>query len=215
MANHVYFNIDIEGLTEEQWEPMFKSEVVKRKHWKEGEPDIEFNELAEVHEQPFMSDVPKEYDEDGWIKDSYNWYINNCGAKWVTIESWEYSYLSGYSAWSTPCYMVENMLGWLSRTYNTVVSAKMTYEDEFRNFIGVDYFETWCDEDTGEWEVTHSENYLDGEELNDKVKELLGIEDFGTDFEWFDPMTDKDGNEVTPSELQDDLVYGFFEKGEL
>ena len=47
MANHVYFNISINGLSEEQHDTMFKSEVNNRPHWKEGEDPIEFRELVD------------------------------------------------------------------------------------------------------------------------------------------------------------------------
>ena len=77
MANHVYFTIEIDGLSEEQHECLFKSEEVERPHWKEGEAPIKFKELVDLHEQPFMSKVDRTYDKDGWIEDSYNWYCNN------------------------------------------------------------------------------------------------------------------------------------------
>ena len=157
MANHVYFNISINGLSEEQHDTMFKSEVNNRPHWKEGEDPIEFRELVDLHEQPFMSKVDRVYDDEGWIENSYNWYIDNCGAKWVDIEEWEDT-ISGYSAWSAPIHMVEHMLEWASNQFNIELSASMTYEDEFRNFIGVDHFETYHED--GEYYCSHSENLL-------------------------------------------------------
>jgi len=32
MANHVYFNLSVEGLTDEQWDCLFKSEEHERPH---------------------------------------------------------------------------------------------------------------------------------------------------------------------------------------
>src|SRR5210317_323685 len=72
MANHVYFNISVEGLDEEQWSSLFKSETVKRKNYMDEEYEME--ELLEVHEQPFMSAVERTYDDEGWIENSYSWY---------------------------------------------------------------------------------------------------------------------------------------------
>ena len=211
MANHVYFNISIDGLSEEQHECLFKTEVVTRPHWDEGEPDIEFTQLVEIHEQPFMSKVHREYDDEGWIKNSWNWYIDNCSAKWVDIEDWGYGMITGHSAWSHPVYMVENMLEYASDRFDMELSARMTYEDEFRNFIGVDDFETAKDDD-GEWFCMHSENYIDGGELNVILEENLKCDVSDDDFEWWDEYKDTG---LVPSECVDEMVYNFFETGEL
>ena len=85
-----------------------------------------------------MSNVERTYDKDGWIEDSYMWYVNNCGAKWVSVDEWDYPRLQGYSAWSHPVQLVENLLEYASKRFNVELSAIMTYEDEFRNFIGRD-----------------------------------------------------------------------------
>ena len=210
MANHVYFNISVEGLTEEQWDCLFKSEEHERPHWKEGEPPIKYHELIDLHEQPFMSNIAREYDEDGWIKESYQWYCDNIGAKWCNIEEWEnHGYMHGYSAWSTPYQMVINMLEFASNKFNVELSAKMTYEDEFRNFIGVDHFETYKDD---EYYCAHDENYIDGGELNTMLEEKLQCDLNDDDFEWFDEYKDPG---IVPQEWTDELVYNFFDTGEL
>ena len=210
MANHVYFTIEIDGLSEEQHECLFKSEEVERPHWQEGEPPIKFKELVDLHEQPFMSKVERTYDKDGWIEDSYNWYCNNIGAKWCHIEEWEHYSITGHSAWSHPVAMVENMLEWASNQFNIELSAKMTYEDEFRNFIGVDHFETYHNE--GEYYCAHSENYIDGGELNAILEEELGCDVSDDDFEWWEEYKDTG---LVPSECVDEMVYSFWETGEL
>lgn len=210
MANHVYFNLQVEGLNEEQWESLFKSEEVERPHWDETQPPIKLKQLIDIHEQPFMSNIPREYDEDGWIKDSYNWYCNNCGAKWVDIEEWEHPMLTGYSAWSSPQEMAINLLEYASNKFKTELSAKMTCEDEFRNFIGIDEFETYQYED--EYSVSHDEHYVDGNDLNNLVEERFDCNVSDEDFEWGEVYKDTD---VVPQEWLDDLVYNFFETGEL
>ena len=210
MANHVYFTIEIDGLSEEQHECLFKSEEVERPHWKEGEAPIKFKELVDLHEQPFMSKVDRTYDKDGWIEDSYNWYCNNIGAKWCHIEEWEHYSITGHSAWSHPVAMVENMLEWASNQFNIELSAKMTYEDEFRNFIGVDHFETYDNE--GEYYCAHSENYIDGGELNELLELHLNCDVSADDFEWWEEYKDTG---LVPSECVDEMVYSFWETGEL
>ena len=209
MANHVYFNIEINGLTEEQHDCMFKSEEVERPHWQEGEPPIKYKELVDLHEQPFMSKVDRTYDKDGWIEDSYSWYCNNIGAKWCNIDDWEHSMVTGYSAWSTPYQMVINMLEYASNRFNVELSAKMTYEDEFRNFIGRDFFETYEDD---EYFCSYSEESIDGGELNALLEENLGCDLSDEDFEWWDEYKDTG---IVPSEAVDEMVYSFFETGDL
>tara|TARA_B100001093_G_scaffold219618_1_gene210530 strand:+ start:13856 stop:14500 length:645 start_codon:yes stop_codon:yes gene_type:complete len=210
MANHVYFNISIEGITEEQHSCLFKSEETERPHWDENEPPIKMVELVEVHEQPFMSNLDKEYDDEGWIKNSWDWYVNNCGAKWVCIEEWEHNMITGHSAWSQPVAMVENMLEYASNRFGIELSAKMTYEDEFRNFVGVDDFETYSEE--GEWYCMHSENYLDGGELTELLEEKLKCDVSDDDFDWWEEYK---ATGLVPSECVDEMVYNFFDTGEL
>jgi len=210
MANHVYFNIEIDGLSEEQHNCLFKTEVTSRPHWKEGEPDVEYEELVEVHEQPFMSNVPREYDKEGWLEDSYNWYCNEVGAKWCNIDEWSYGMITGYSAWSTPYQMVCHMLEYASNRFGIELSATMTYEDEFRNFIGRDYFETYHDGDG--YYCSHDEEYIDGNELNALLEDNLSCDISSDDFEWFEEYRDTG---LVPSECVDEMVYNFFETGEL
>lgn len=210
MANHVYFTIQIDGLSEEQHECLFKSEEVERPHWQEGEPPIKYQELVEIHEQPFMSKVDRKYDDEGYLDDAYMWYCNNCGAKWVNIEEWDWGHISGYSAWSTPQQMVENMMEFASNKFNVELSARMTYEDEFRNFIGVDHYETYHNE--GEYYCATDENYVDGNDLNALLEENLGCEISSDDFEWFEEYKDTG---IVPQEALDEVVYNFFETGEL
>ena len=210
MANHVYFNIEIDGLTEEQHNCLFKTEVVKRPHWDESKPDVEYNELVEIHEQPFMSNVERTYDDEGWLNDSYSWYCNEVGAKWCNIDAWEYGMINGYSAWSTPYQMVCHMLEYASNKFNIELSAKMTYEDEFRNFIGRDFFETYHTDEG--FYCSHSEEYIDGGELNAILEENLGCDLSDDDFEWWDEYKDTG---IVPSEAVDEMVYNFFETGDL
>ena len=105
MANHVYFNIT----SDEPMENCFKSEKFTRDY---GNGPFELTELVNVCNQPFMQEAIKdeEVDEDGWPKDSWNWHVDNCGAKWVNLEDHDEYYLSGYSAWSPPIPMIEHLL---------------------------------------------------------------------------------------------------------
>jgi len=208
MANHVYFNINIEGLTEEQYACLFKTEEITRT--REDGSKWSTHELLEVHEQPFMSNVERTYDKEGWLENSYQWYCDNCGAKWVNIEDWEGGMITGYSAWSMPTPMVENMLTYASAKFNTVLNATMTYEDEYRNFIGRDEFETYAMD--GEWGCSTWEGYIDGNELTKMVEEKFDCDCDDNDFQWFEEYKDTG---ICPQEWLDEVVDNFWKTGEL
>jgi len=189
MANHVYFNIT----SDEPMENCFKSEKFTRDY---GNGPFELTELVNVCNQPFMQEAIKdeEVDEDGWPKDSWNWHVDNCGAKWVNLEDADESYLQGYSAWSPPIPMLEHLAKFAG------VELRMTYEDEFRNFIGV----AWADD-----EGLSSYEELEGGDLNQLLLDEIGWEDFPEDFDWYEPLEALDGD--VPSEWIDDAVYNWFE----
>ena len=75
MANHVYYNVEVEGLTEEQFNCLWKTEEVKYVDYNDEERTR--LDLIDLHNQPFMLKIDRKEDEDGWIQDSYNWYCNN------------------------------------------------------------------------------------------------------------------------------------------
>jgi len=189
MANHVYFNIT----SDEPMENCFKSEKFTRDY---GNGPFELTELVNVCYQPFMQEAMKdeEVDEDGWPKDSWNWHVDNCGAKWVNLEDADESYLQGYSAWSPPIQMLEHLGKFLGQ------ELRMTYEDEFRNFIGV----AWADD-----EGLSSYHEIEGNDLTDQMLEELELEELPEDFDWWEPQDKLDGQAA--GEYMDDAVYNWFE----
>jgi hypothetical protein len=76
----------------------------------------------------------------------------------------------------------------------------MTYEDEFRNFIGV----AWVDD-----EGLSSYHEIDGNDLTDQMLDEMGWEELPEDFDWYEPLEALDGH--VPSEYIDDAVYNWFE----
>jgi len=221
MANHVYFNITIEGLDEgcKALEKAFPIIEGERPHWQEGEPPITYKEIIEVDKLPMYENCGQEYDEDGNQTNWYDWGCTNVGAKWISLEDWEFydhgGYISGHSAWSHPYPFCERLAKYLSETTHNPISITMTYEDEFRNFFGVDsFYSTWNDLE-GECLVDHEENYIDGSELTDIVREKFGEQIDDEDFDWWDLVETVDGDERSASEFSDDVVYNFFETGEL
>ena len=79
-----------------------------------------------------------------------------------------------------------------------------------RNFIGVDHFETYHED--GEYYCSHSENYIDGSELNEILEEELKCDVSDDNFDWWEEYKDTG---LVPSECVDEMVYDFFETGEL
>ena len=189
MANHVYFHITSD-------EPMvncFESETESRDY---GSGPFELTELVNVTHQPFMQEAMKgvKVDKDGWPDEAYNWHIDNCGAKWVHLEDYDEDYVSGYSAWSPPIPMIEHLAKFLG------TGIRMTYEDEFRNFIGV----AWADPDG----LSNYEE-LEGDDLNQELLDEIGWEDFPENFDWWDSLDELDG--MSGQEYIDDAVYNWFE----
>ena len=212
MANHVYFTITIDGVDESEWEHLFKEEEITYKDYQDQEQTR--IDLVELHDQPFYEGVgEKIIGENGWLENGYDWYCENVGAKWCNIEDWSSGYIYGYSAWSQPTMLAENIVKFLSEKYDREFEAKMTFEDEFRNFVGIEYFDSWKLDD--EWAVGVDENIIDGQEINDLVEENYKCDISDENFEWWEEREDINGAETVPSEFADDLVYNFFETGQL
>ena len=192
MANHVYFDIHFNQVDEDK---VFKYQDRTIQSWDGKAKAYKVKELVEAYEQPFMSNVEKTLDEDGWLEDSYDWHIDNIGAKWVTLDYADETTLSGYSAWSPPIQMLGHFSKFIGQT------TRMTYQDEFRNFIGV----AWGDED-GDSSC----------EENDDVTQLfldkVGMEELPDEYDWWEEQVDVDGTTHNASELMDDLVYEWLEQ---
>ena len=112
-------------------------------------------------------------------------------------------HLSGYAAWSAPVTLVENIAAYIGKA-DPSVSITMTYEDEFRGFIGVV---------VATKDGTETVDEMDGSQLEAQMKEHFGIsvdEELSDDFDWFEELEDVHGVMREPQEVMDDLVYGFF-----
>ena len=207
MANHVYFHIDCDSRAED-FNNAFKSEEVETQWGKR----IEF--LSMEH-QPFYNHVDKTFDKDGWLEGSFDWYCNNVGAKWIDVEEANDGFVYGHSAWSPPIAFVENLVQYLSNISDSDINATMTYEDEFRNFVGKVYVSSAQNED-GSW-IAYAGDPIetDGDELMEQMLNdypFLRKEYEGDDFDWFELYKDKESKEeVCPSELMDDYVHNFME----
>ena len=208
MANHVHFTIHVEGIEDEQFNNSVISEKRTRKDY-DGNP-YEVTELVEIEHQPFMSRVDKSFDEDGHLENSYDWYCEEVGAKWCCIDEMQDGYIAGYSAWRQPHELVINVIQYYANKYDTEVTASMTYEDEFRNFMGKQYY--GCDKEGDEgwyaWEGDYNET--DADALIEQFKELYpSINTEDEDF-WYNEY-EVDGEKIYPNEVIDELADKFWE----
>ena len=196
MANHVYFNIE---LSLDAGQTALVEQLSESCKTKNGE--MEWLSY-EVQELPIY---PEPYNEKDW----YSWGCYNMGAKWIQVDDFNEHNISGHSAWSPPMPFLENLIGYLYKEVGGMPSAKMTYEDEFRNFIGT--FEVWIEEDS----VNSDYDEIDGSELNEVMEEWSGWDTSSEDFSWWDLTKAKNGEEYEPQEVIDEMVYGFFEDGKV
>ena len=209
MANHVHFTIHVEGIEDEQFNNSVISEKRTRKDY-DGNP-YEVTELVEIEHQPFMSRVDKSFDEDGHLENSYDWYCEEVGAKWCCIDEMQDGYIAGYSAWRQPHELVINVIQYYANKYDTEVTASMTYEDEFRNFMGKQYY--GCDKEGDEgwyaWEGDYNET--DADELMVAFNELFpSIDTNSEDFDYYGEYK-VDGETIYPNEVLDEIADKFWE----
>ena len=197
MANHVYFNID---LSLDAGQTALVEKLAESCKTENGEMKWLSYEVETLPIYP----VP--YDEKDW----YSWGCEQMGAKWIQVDDWHEYGMDGHSAWSPPIPFLTNLIQYIYNEVGGQPSARMTYEDEFRNCIGVDHFETYHED--GEYYCAHSENYIDGGELNALLEENLQCDVSADDFEWWDEYKDTG---LVPSECVDEMVYSFWETGDL
>ena len=192
MANHVYFNVTVDGNDEclKGWSSAMETHSVKRKLW----DDTEYvsRELLDIDKLKFMPEGT--YDKDGWLEDSWNYYVNNVGAKWCNVEEVEEDCFSGYSAWSAPIQFVQYLHEYLYDHHDKKHSIKMPHEDEFRNFIGVAHYQ----DANFDWEE------LDSGDIQEEMRKVFGDVVDNEDF-W-----EGEYEEGDPQEIQDEIVWEWF-----
>ena len=198
MANHVYFNVSI--ITDEpKVEEAFKEVMVMEEHERKlfsSDETYTVEELIDIDRLAFM---PKgKYDDDDWLEESYSYYCDNVGAKWCYIEDVNDCFFSGYSAWSPPVTLIENLQNYLEDFGE--VSIRMTYEDEGWCFVGVADGREECEE-------------LDDGEIHNFLLEELDLEELPDDWEDNEEITEK--LDCDPREWVENKIYEWFEKVEL
>jgi hypothetical protein len=173
------------------WASAIEFTSVEREAW-DGSKYVS-RELLDIDKLKFMPEGT--YDKDGWLENSWDYYVNNVGAKWCNVEDFDEDFLSGYSAWSPPIQFIQYLHEYLYDHHDKKHTIKMTYEDEFRNFIGVAHYQdgqnTWDELDSGDLteemrkvfgDVVDNEDFWEGEyEQGDPSEELDNIV-----WQWFE-----------------------------
>lgn len=203
MANHVHFNINLDL---DDGQVALLKDIMDKVETEQGEMKWK---TWSAEELPIYS-TP--YDEENW----YDWSCDNIGAKWIQIDEYESDYITGYSAWSPANPMVESLVQYIFDKVGGEVKATMTYEDEFRNFIGKSEF--WIEDGQCEFDIDER----DGEEINDLLALAFGKNDewFQSDeFDWWEEYELKQGSYAgekwEPQQYADELVYQFFDSNNL
>ncbi len=198
MANHVYFNVNVDGdeAVMEEFSNCMKTEIVKRPLFQGKTYTVE--ELIDIDLLSFM---PKgKYDSDGYLESSWDYYVNNVGAKWCYVEELdkESGFFAGYSAWSPPHDFGSNLAKHLEKFGK--FTMRMNYEDENKLFVGNT---TWSDED-----IEGDTNEIEDDEITQWLLDELEIEELPEDFEWWE-IHDK--LDTTPEEFIEDKIYNWQE----
>jgi hypothetical protein len=124
MANHVSSYLSVVSISEEGQKVWNKFVTDKLDELRKKEE----SEWAEVHLMNFIWDNDEDYDRQEMCE--------RIGAKWAYATDWDEGGVATYSAWSP----VGPWAEWIGKEIGKVdpsVELRLTYEDEFPNFIGV------------------------------------------------------------------------------
>ena len=93
MANHVYFNINLDL---DAGQTALLEDTMKKVETENGE--MKWKSMGSRK----LPIYPEPYNENDW----YSWGCDNMGAKWIEVEDFNEHNISGHSAWSPPMPLV-------------------------------------------------------------------------------------------------------------
>lgn len=149
MANHVSAYLSVVEISEEGqkvWDKFVTGKLDELREKEEGD-------YAEVHLMNFIWDNDDDYDR--------NEMCERIGAKWAYATDWDECGVATYSAWSP----VGPWAEWIAKEIGKVdpnVELRLTYEDEFPNFVGVARYNS-----LGEY----ADNYIEVDELLEFIRD--------------------------------------------
>ena len=187
MANHVYNYIEIIGneKCQNEFENRLNDILFTNEHnWMEYKP---------IEDLKFMPKHPR--DQEGWLINAYDYYIDNIGAKWAHIEDAGADYLSIVSAWSPVSSFIGHLVQYLYQ-FDPNIVVKHNYTDEFHQFVGVQRA-------TSDGEALYDYEEIEWGYIVEHFKEK-GIDIEDSDFDWHDYNKKL---EAHPNEYLDEYVW--------
>ena len=121
MANNVYTYISFEGISDKASDFLTSIE----------ESDDETKKMCRIYDIPYEGESTEDK------VNTYDWYIENIGAKWMYMEDVSEYGLSITSAWSSPIAFCDALFKKLQSLDSPDILMWCRYDDEMPNFIGV------------------------------------------------------------------------------
>ena len=138
MANNVYTYISFEDISDEAI--AFLDEV--------GNESDETKIMCMVYDIPYHTETSEDK------VNTYDWYIENVGAKWMYIEDISCYGFSTTSAWSPPLGFCDAIFSKLQSLNSPDLLMWCRYDDEMPNFVGV----------YGRYKTMDYDEYVEGDE---------------------------------------------------
>ena len=138
MANNVYSYISLEGLSDKASDFLLSIE----------EPANETETMCKIYNIPYEGESTDD------VVNSYDWYIDNVGAKWLSFEDISEYGLSATSAWSPPIAFYNALFEKLKSLDSPDLLMWCRYDDEMPNFVGV----------YGRYKTMDYDEYVEGDE---------------------------------------------------
>ena len=168
MANNVYSYVSFEGLSDKASDVLLSLE----------EPANETETMCNIYNIPYEGESTDD------VVNSYDWYIENVGAKWMSLEDISEYGLAATSAWSPPIGFCDALFEKLKSLDSPDLMLWCRYDDEMPNFIGVygRYKDTDYDECVGDGDYQEC--------IGDTPYNTITDEDGKEDVEWSDTWND-------------------------
>ena len=183
MANNVYSYISFEGLSDKASDFLSSIEEISD----------QTETMCKIYNIPYEGESTDD------VVNTYDWYIENVGAKWISFEDVSEYGLSTTSAWSPPIGFCDALFEKLRSLDSPYMQLWCRYDDEMPNFVGV----------YGRYKDTDYDEYVEGENYQECVGDTpyntITNDDGEEDVEWSDTWYDS-------LDVFCDKEYGYFQQ---
>ena len=168
MAKNVYSYVSFEGLSDKASDVLLSLE----------EPANETETMCMIYNIPYEGESTDD------VINSYDWYIDNIGAKWISFEDISEYGIAATSAGSPPIAFYDALFEKLRSLDSPNMEMWCRYDDEMPNFVGVygRYKDTDYDECVGDGDYQEC--------IGDTPYNTITDEDGKEDVEWSDTWND-------------------------